>query len=512
MIIEPLTEHATQAVEATPRETQPLVDASGTAAKHSAISSSVHALPFKRAAGVVAMLVLLGTDTGAVLLAGYSVRALRNFLVRGPMPLTEAFFATAVLWIAVRAFYGLYAGFGIEGPEELRRSVTSTVLAALAHGTLLFAIKGAPASRFIAVGAWMLLIPMAWVAREAAKSLLIRFRLFGHPVVVLSGGKAGALLVHELQQNPGLGIVPVAIFDDDPMLRGRLIYGVPVLGPTQDANAWQADYPVREALVTIPRSENDRFPELILEISKRFTRVMVVADTFGHGALWARSRSIGVYSTLQVQNDRFERGNLIVKRIADLVLGVPLGIVALPVVGSAALLVKYFSPGPAFYGQDREGLDGRPIRIWKIRTMVPDADAKLDELLHGDYTARMQWQNRMKLDHDPRIVRRVGGLLRRSSIDELPQLWNVLRGDMSLVGPRPFPNYHLARFPREFRELRHQVPPGITGYWQITHRSEANLLDQQATDRYYIHNWSLWLDLWILFRTAGAVLNGKGAR
>jgi len=117
----------------------------------------------------------------------------------------------------------------------------------------------------------------------------------------------------------------------------------------------------------------------------------------------------------------------------------------------------------------------------------------------------------MKLKRDPRVIPLLGTFLRKSSLDELPQLWNVLMGEMSLVGPRPFPPYHLEKFSPEFRGLRSQVPPGITGYWQVTHRSSANLEQQQVSDAYYIHNWSFWFDLWILFRTLNAVLKGRGA-
>jgi lipopolysaccharide/colanic/teichoic acid biosynthesis glycosyltransferase len=143
--------------------------------------------------------------------------------------------------------------------------------------------------------------------------------------------------------------------------------------------------------------------------------------------------------------------------------------------------------------------------------MVRNAEQQLEEHLSRNPSAREEWEQRMKLRADPRVIPVAGRFLRKFSIDELPQLWNVVRGDLSLVGPRPFPDYHLARFPDAFRELRRQVPPGISGYWQIMSRSDSDLTIQEAADSYYVHNWSLWLDLWILFRTAGVVLSGRGA-
>jgi lipopolysaccharide/colanic/teichoic acid biosynthesis glycosyltransferase len=124
---------------------------------------------------------------------------------------------------------------------------------------------------------------------------------------------------------------------------------------------------------------------------------------------------------------------------------------------------------------------------------------------------REEWQTRYKLRDDPRLIPVVGRLFRRFSIDELPQLWTVLKGEMSLVGPRPFPDYHLREFPPAFVELRQRVRPGITGLWQIAVRSDGGTSEQEAYDSYYIRNWSVWMDLYILSRTLAAVVSGRGA-
>jgi lipopolysaccharide/colanic/teichoic acid biosynthesis glycosyltransferase len=177
----------------------------------------------------------------------------------------------------------------------------------------------------------------------------------------------------------------------------------------------------------------------------------------------------------------------------------------------AALWIKLSSRGPAFYQQMREGMSGRRIPVWKLRTMYTDGEGLLEDWLEKHPEDREQWRRYFKLRHDPRVLPIIGPLLRRTSLDELPQLWNVLRGDMSLVGPRPLPDYHLQRFTSEFRTLRTRVLPGLTGLWQVSARSEGDVNVQEALDTYYIRNWSPWLDLYILARTVTAVLLGRGA-
>jgi lipopolysaccharide/colanic/teichoic acid biosynthesis glycosyltransferase len=147
----------------------------------------------------------------------------------------------------------------------------------------------------------------------------------------------------------------------------------------------------------------------------------------------------------------------------------------------------------------------------KIRTMRIDAEQRLQEHLAADARINDEWKRRYKLRDDPRLIPVIGRPFRRFSIDELPQLWAVLTGDMSLVGPRPFPDYHVARFTPAFLHLRERVRPGITGLWQITVRSEGTLEEQEAYDSYYIRNWSIWLDVYILTRTLATVLSGRGA-
>lgn len=200
------------------------------------------------------------------------------------------------------------------------------------------------------------------------------------------------------------------------------------------------------------------------------------------------------------------------KRWLDLVLAL-LGMAAyLPTIALAALAVLAVDPGPVFYAQKRRGRGGRPIRVWKLRTMYRDAEARLERHLRDNPAARDEWSRFFKLRDDPRILPWIGRFLRRTSVDELPQLWNVVRGEMTLVGPRPLPDYHLDAFGSEFRRLRERVVPGMTGLWQVGSRSDGDFEVLRAMDTFYVNHWSLKLDGQILLRTVGIVLSGRGAR
>ena len=200
-----------------------------------------------------------------------------------------------------------------------------------------------------------------------------------------------------------------------------------------------------------------------------------------------------------------------VKRTCDVSIAVVVGIVALPCMAVVAAATKLNSAGPVLYGQERIGRGGKTFRVWKFRTMLLGAEDVLEDFLDHNPALKVEWERDRKLSNDPRIVPGIGHFLRKSSLDELPQLWNVLRGEMSLVGPRPLPEYHLAQFDRSFRRYREKVTPGITGLWQVSSRGNGHPEMYVKCDSFYIRNWSLWLDLKILLATFRAVASGRGA-
>jgi lipopolysaccharide/colanic/teichoic acid biosynthesis glycosyltransferase len=269
-------------------------------------------------------------------------------------------------------------------------------------------------------------------------------------------------------------------------------------------------YPrVTTAIVIVP--ERASAPDFKILSDLPFAQVILVPSWFDVQTLWVSARDMAGTLGLEMNRGLLLLRNRILKRLLDGTLALLALLVTMPVMVTAALLVFLNDPGWPFYVQCRRGLNDRVIRILKIRTMYRDAELRLAECLRGDPAAQKQWATYFKLNNDPRIIRGIGHFLRSSSIDELPQLWNVLKGDMSLVGPRPFPDYHLDAFDDAFKRTRATVIPGLTGLWQVQARSEGDIGRQRELDRYYILNWSIWMDIIIICRTVLAVLSTRGA-
>lgn len=199
----------------------------------------------------------------------------------------------------------------------------------------------------------------------------------------------------------------------------------------------------------------------------------------------------------------------ILKRAVDIALAT-IGIAILwPLMLMVALAIRYTDPGPAIFGHERIGLNGRRFKCLKFRSMIINSEVALRELLERDQAAAAEWAASQKLKNDPRITR-LGRILRETSLDELPQLWNVLRGDMSIVGPRPIVSAEVRRYGNHFTDYA-ATKPGITGLWQVTGRSDCTYEERVSLDVDYVQNWSILRDFWIIARTVIVVFGRKGS-
>jgi exopolysaccharide biosynthesis polyprenyl glycosylphosphotransferase len=315
-------------------------------------------------------------------------------------------------------------------------------------------------------------------------------------VLIVGAGGLGHRIANYLEKHPEMGRSVCGFLDD------RRLPGKGVMGRTSDLAELARTAFVDEVILAAP---HDR--ELTLRVLRAAQRlrldVKMAPDLFGCEAMWETER-IGDMPLISLHEERLPVAGLRLKRVLD-VMGAALMLMLLaPALAVIAILVRLDSSGPVFYAALRAGRKGRPFCCYKFRTMVSNAD---------DLKAKLREQNHrqgpfFKITGDPRITR-VGRWLRRYSLDELPQLWNVLKGEMSLVGPRPHPLDDFSGYAIEHLS-RLDVIPGMTGLWQVTARRNPSFQAGMKLDIEYIQSWSLGMDLRILLKTAAVVLRGSG--
>ena len=454
---------------------------------------------------------LLAIDLAALLAASAAAYLLWADPVRGqPARVYLSLLQLLPLFPIAYATWGLYPGFGLGAVELLRRLTlaSSFIFLVLAAFSFVFRVPHhySRGSFIIAVCLTLLLAP---VSRLAALSVARHWHWWPERVLLIGDGELAQRTIRSLRNARSLGYRPTGILVPS---RGRhlpqpAIEGVPVVGSLADAEAFR-----RGVRVILVAADTNQVSEHDLNGLQRDFRHVIWIRSQGTARVEAVGvRNLGQVLGIEYVNQLLRRRNRWLKRTLDVSLGFIALLLVSPLIGLAALVVRLADHGPGFFYQERRGLYGRSIRVWKIRTMYRDADARLENHLRRDPVARREWEERCKLRNDPRILPGIGWLLRRFSVDELPQLWNVIRGDMSLVGPRPFPAYHLENFSDDFQELRQLVRPGLTGLWQVMSRSEGTFDEQEEHDTYYIWNWSLWLDLYLIGKTSLAIVTGRGA-
>jgi len=421
-----------------------------------------------------------------------------------------------LLLLGIDGAIGLYRP-NIKNPLERFRLRAMAMLLFVFAGTLMWIRQGPSIELAVVpmVGV-IALVFGSWI-EHVMSAQLRRSVVFCSPAAILGIGASSRSVARMLLSHPACGLRPIGFIDDgacsgdgvDDLLVQQSAAGcdppLPVLGTL---DGWRGGNDA-EVLVVPGCEFLPGNPAALYRLGIRQALVVTPLGEFPTFGIHVRNAD-GFVALELSGRPHHSRPHL--KRATDLVVGLLLLLLTAPIIGLLAFAIKLADPGPAFYSQWRVGLHGRPIRVLKLRTMYRDAEQRLEKLLASDPGSRHHWERYFKLDTDPRILPRVGGLMRRTSLDELPQLWNVIRGDMSLVGPRPFPAYHMDAFDPEFRALRVTVPPGLTGLWQISSRSFGDLAVQRAADSFYIKNRSLWLDLYILVATLPAVIGAKGAK
>jgi Undecaprenyl-phosphate galactose phosphotransferase WbaP len=468
-------------------------------------------VPGSRARPRVMSLALVAADVAAIFISRALAIALWRWIHSAiGLPNFLGFWESLVLFALAYAALGLYAGATIGAVEELRRVVLGTAFVCLLlTASLFFTQRTGPYSRGLLILSGCLTAAAVPLLRSLARRLFASRNWWGVPVIVLGGGDTAQGLIERLRRHPEMGLRPVLCLDDEGGTQGECA-GLPVAGPLSIAHALAKALKIRHALVAMPEVSREDLVWMLDDWGTVFRHVILIPNLCGVASLGVAARDLSGVLGLELRQNLLIPINRWTKRALDIAGALVLGTLALPLVGCAGVCIKLVSRGSVLYRQEREGEGGRSLHIPKLRTMDPDAEAHLTRVLASPQV-RAEWARHFKLRRDPRILPGVGRFLRRTSLDELPQLWSVLKGEMSLVGPRPFPRYHLEGFGPRFRALRSRVKPGLTGLWQVSDRADGDLEVQEAFDTYYIRNWSLWLDVYILARTVRAVLFPKGA-
>jgi exopolysaccharide biosynthesis polyprenyl glycosylphosphotransferase len=404
--------------------------------------------------------------------------------------------------------------------EELRHVFLAVVVSTTTlAGSLYLTFRETPRTVFLTfvvldlallLGSRVLL----WAYRRARNGHLQSHR---RSVLIVGAGGTGRRVAHELSQYAWADLSLVGYVDDDPTKQGREVEGVPVLGTLDGVADIAKAHAILDAIITLPSRAHERLGHVCQILQEQGVRVYVVPDFFSLSFPNARLDGFGGIPVLDLGHLGLSDGRRWVKRVFDVVLAALGVVVTAPLLMAIALWIRLDTPGPILYRQPRVGEGGEAFLMFKFRSMHHGADVTP----HRTHVTRLIKENLaiadmkdpdrkgLKLPDDPRITR-VGRLIRVTSLDELPQLFNVLRGEMSLVGPRPPLPYEVDVY-KSWHMRRLNAVPGITGLWQVRGRNRVSFDEMVRMDLEYIQHQSIRLDIVILLRTPLAVLSGRGA-
>jgi len=392
--------------------------------------------------------------------------------------------------------------------EQVYRITNATAKSVVVVMAVTFALQPLGYSRLLLIEAGIIAVLLLAFSRLAQNGIQWWLRRKGVGVVrmvIVGAGEVGRTVMRTVVARPELGYEVVGFVDDNPEKGENDIGRFRALGSTQKLPQLIEEEAVDEVIITLPWMHHRKIMGIVRECERRQVNAYIVPDLFQMSLSQVDVDDLGGVPLIGVQEVSFGSWALLVKRAVD-ILGATIGLtLGAPLFGLIALAIRLDSEGPVIFRQTRVGVDGKLFEIYKFRSMVEGADAELEHLREHDEIDGPIF----KMRDDPRCTR-VGKILRRTSLDELPQLWNVLRGEMSLVGPRPPTPDEVAEY-QEWHRKRLSARPGMTGLWQVSGRSTLSFDEMVLLDIYYIENWTPWLDFKIMLRTIPKVLFGDGA-
>lgn len=348
--------------------------------------------------------------------------------------------------------------------------------------------------------------------RIGTKQILRKAGLLKRRVLILGAGKTGILIAHALMSEPNYGFEIKGFVDDNPRIIGAKINGIKVHRGIKNAVRYVKNCNIQTVIVAMPGLGKEGLKTLVNDLQFKVDNLLFVPDVFGIAVLGTSLHqffSEGAFA-FEMKNNLSNPFNTIAMKCFDIFLSILLLPFLFFAMAIFTVLIKIDSKGPALFRHDRIGKGGRKFKCFKFRTMHRGSEEILSDLLSNDLRINEEWRNHHKIKNDPRITR-VGRFLRSTSLDELPQIINILKGEMSLVGPRPVTQEEIDKYYKNNAELCFSVPPGITGLWQVSGRNDMSYNRRILLDSWYVRNWNIWLDIVILFKTVSVVIRKKGA-
>ena len=420
-----------------------------------------------------------------------------------PIP-TIIYFLVPVIWVITFLMASVYEQRRVyKVVDEFQIVTISTGLAALiCAGLFYLAFREFSRWLFIVFVVLDLCFLLGWRVMSRIVFKIGRLPATERSVLIVGAGDVGQRVGLMFQEYDWMGLRLAGYLDDEPESNNGTL---PVLGRLGDVRAVVEQKQIDDVVIALPQRAYGQVNKLVLTLHDLPVQVRVVPDYFSLALYRAKAEDFGGLPMINLRDPALSEFQRLVKRLFDLVIGGLIVLFALPLLSVIALVIKFDSAGPVIFYQQRVGENGRIFRMFKFRTMIVGAEAmqpKVNKINgNGDIIH--------KHENDPRVTR-VGHFLRRTSLDELPQLMNVLLGDMSLVGPRPEMPWLVDHY-ESWQHKRFAVPQGMTGWWQVNGRSSKPMHLHTEDDLYYIQNYSLWMDFYILLRTPFVVMKGKGA-
>jgi len=414
-------------------------------------------------------------------------------------------------WVGALYSLGMYKSFRLKSMLDILRIIINAgLIAFVCFGAVMYLYKVVNLSRIFI----LMVFGLTAITLSVEKLILfysfkeVRRRGFNFRNVLIVGtNKRAHRFIRMIDTHRDLGLKVVGILDEDPLMVGQTIGGHEVMGTFKDLPGILIEQAIDQVVIIASRSNLHKIEPLVLHCETIGTTVSVSMDIFNSQFTVGLGENVLGLPLITFQTVSNKTGQLVLKRIMDILVSGALIIITAPLNTIIAILVKVTSKGPVFFIQERCGLQGRKFNLYKFRTMCVDAEARLEALKHKNEMEGPAF----KIANDPRVTP-LGKFLRKWSLDELPQLWNIFHGHMSLVGPRPPMPREVAQYDY-WQRRRLSIRPGLTGLWQVSGRNNISKFDDLVKlDLQYMDHWSLMEDFKILARTIPAVLKGTGAR